>query len=804
MDPRSVRVLEYPQIIERLADQAATSLGRRRCQELRPSTDRQWITQRLTETSEARWLLERNPPSFGGITDVRALLQKSQVGSLLETAELLVIRDLAEACQRLLHYFDQCAQNVPNIAELGLRLRDYPELQESITRCVSDDAEIKTDASHHLATLHARAQTLYRRVQERMNSLIEQYRHRGVLQDLLVVQRAGRWCLPVQSQFQSRVKGIVHDRSDSGATVFVEPLDVVDLGNELRETELAIEEEKRRILQELTSLVATRADDLAQDLQRISVLDFIFAKGRLSLAQNAVEPQITPEQGYLNLNGARHPLLGAEVVPIDFWIGEDFTTLVITGPNTGGKTVSLKTIGLLTLMAQSGLHVPAEPGTVLPVLDAIYADIGDEQSIEQSLSSFSSHMTQIIKIVSRVSAAQRQARPMNALVLLDEIGAGTDPSEGAALAMSLLEWLHQAGCRTVVTTHYNELKAFAYSREGMENASVEFDVHTLAPTYHLEIGAAGSSNAFEIAQRLGLAAELTTRGRELLSGESRDFVRALEHVERTQRELHAERTQARQTQQELQRLRERYKRDVADLEQRRQEAIAEGFDDAQKIVAEARARADEIIRQLQEQAEHTAESEELRGQLKAAEAELAAVQEQFDREQQRAAEQEKAARIQLAPVEEVSRGDRVYAPAFDREAVVREVLDEETALIQIGSISIEVNIANLRQPPQKPDLPSPPPAPEQRVQVRKQLNVPDEIEVRGMTVDEALAALDKYLDDAILAGRERVRIIHGKGTGVLRQAVHVYLHQHPAVRDFQIADRAAGGEGATEVDLSGD
>ncbi len=800
MDPRSLRVLEYARIVEQLADLAATSLGRQRCQQLRPSSDPSWISQQLTETSEARRLLDAVPPSFGGITDVRALLQKSQLGSLLEPSELLAIRELAQACQRQLHYFRQSEAQAPNLAELGLRLQEYPHLDEEISRCLSDDANIKTDASHHLATLHSRAQRLYQRIQERMNSLVEQYRHRGVLQDPLVVQRASRWCLPVQSQFQSRVKGIVHDRSDSGATVFIEPLDVVDLGNELRETELAIEEEERRILQELTALVATRADDLTQDLQRISVLDFIFAKGRLSLAQNAVEPQITNERGYLNLNGACHPLLHGEVVPIDFWIGEDFTTLVITGPNTGGKTVSLKTVGLLALMAQSGLHIPAEPGTVISVFDAVYADIGDEQSIEQSLSSFSSHMTQIIKIVSRVSATQRQGRPVNALVLLDEIGAGTDPSEGAALAMSLLEWLHHAGSRTIATTHYNELKAFAYSREGMANASVQFNVHTLAPTYHLQIGAAGSSNAFEIAQRLGLAAELTTRGRQLLSGESRDFVLALEHVERTQRELHAERTQARQTQQELERLRQRYERDAADLEQQRQEAIAAGFDDAQKIVAETRARADEIIRQLQEQAEHTAESEELRGQLKVAEAELAAAQEQFDREQQRAAEQEEAARIQLPPVEEVSRGDRVYVPAFDREGVVREVLDEETALVQIGSISIEVNITDLRQPPEEPELASSPPAPVQRVQVRKQLGVSDEIEVRGMTVGEALAALDKYLDDAALAGLEHVRIIHGKGTGTLRRAVHVYLHQHPAVRDFQTAERA-GGEGATEVDL---
>ncbi len=801
MDPRSLHVLEYPQIIQKLADQAATSLGRQRCADLRPSNDPAWITQRLAETAETCRLLERDRPPFGGVTDVRDLLKKAQVGSLLEPSELLAVRDLAEACARLLHYFDRTQAQAPHVAELGMRLREYPELAAEISRCISEEAELKSDASRHLATLHAQAQTLYRRIQDQMNSLIEQYRPRGVLQDPVIVQRTGRWCLPVQSQFQSRIKGIVHDRSDSGATVFMEPTQVVELGNELRETELAIEEEKRRILHDLTSLVATRVEELTQDLQRTSVLDFIFAKGRLALAQNAVEPEITNEQGYINLNGARHPLLEGEVVPIDFWIGEDFTTLVITGPNTGGKTVSLKTIGLLTLMAQSGLHVPAEPGTVIPVFDAVYADIGDEQSLEQSLSTFSSHMTQIIKIVNRISGVQRQGRETNTLVLLDEIGAGTDPSEGAALAMSLLEWLHRAGSRTVATTHFNELKAFAYARTGMANASVEFDVRTLAPTYHLVIGPAGSSNAFEIAQRLGLPADLAARGRELLGGESRDFVRALEHVERTQRELHAEKTQARQAAGEAERLRQRYERDVADLEQRRREAVAEEFADTRKIIAAARARADEIIRELQQQTRHTAATEQLRRELKEVEAEIEADDEQFARDQQRAAQQQEATRIERPPVEEVAAGDHVYAPAFDREAVVREVLDEETALIQIGSISIEVNISDLRQAPEESEPPSPPAPPTQRVQMRKKVSVPPEIEVRGMNVDEARAALDKYLDDAALAGLEHVRIIHGKGTGALRQGIHVHLHEHPAVRDFHLADRAAGGEGATEVDL---
>ncbi|MCK4323586.1 MAG: Smr/MutS family protein, partial [Armatimonadetes bacterium] len=522
--------------------------------------------------------------------------------------------------------------------------------------------------------------------------------------------------------------------------------------------------------------------------------------GRLSIVQEGIEPEISPHKGYVNVHEARHPLLEGEVVPIDLWLGEDFATLVITGPNTGGKTVSLKTLGLLTLMAQSGLHVPAEPGTKIPIFAAVYADIGDEQSLQQSLSSFSSHMTQIIKIVQRMLAIRQAGQAVNVLVLLDEIGAGTDPSEGAALAMSLLEWFHEAGCRTVATTHYNELKAFAYAREGMENASVEFDVQTLTPTYHLQIGSPGSSNAFEIAQRLGLPASMAGRGRDLLEGESRDFVQALEHVQHTQRELHAEQRQAQQTRQELEGLRDQYERRSAQLQQQREQAVCESFEDARQIVAKARSRADQIINELQQQDRHTAESEEMRQELKDIEADVEEAQQEFQRQQQATAQQVPR---ELPLVESITRGDRVYVPAFSREGAVREVLDEETALVQIGQISIELNISDLRQSPEQPEQ-TVPESGIRPVQARKRVSVPRELELRGMTVEEALAELDKYLDDASLAGLEEVRIIHGKGTGALREAVHNFLDGHRAVRSFQLADRTAGGEGATEVDLLAD
>ncbi len=795
MDARSLRVLEYSKILQQLARHAATALGKQRCLNLRPRTQVEWISQRLAETTEARQLLEQaGRPPWGGATDIRSLLQRARAQGTLEPDELLAVRDLIVACQRLSTYFEKGRDTAAMLYELGSRLEQYPELQEQITGCISEEAEVKTDATDQLARLHHRAQTLRDRIQHHLEHLIDEYRHRGLLQEPLIVQRGGRWCLPVLSQFQSRFPGIVHDRSTSGATVFMEPTAIVDLGNQFRDTELAIDEEIRRILRELSAEVAVHGHELDDDLRLIGVLDFIFAKGELAQAQQSTEPQIADQDGYISLNSARHPLLAGEVVPVDLWIGREFATLVITGPNTGGKTVTLKTVGLLTLMAQSGLHLPAEPGTIISVFDAIYADIGDEQSLEQSLSTFSSHMTQIVKIVSRIQAAQQQGR-VNTLVLLDEIGAGTDPSEGSALAQAILGRLHEADARTIATTHYNDLKAFAYAQEGMQNASVQFDPRSLQPTYKLLIGYPGSSNAFEIAQHLGLPATLVQHGRQFLSREGRDFARAIQEVEQVQRQLHDERREAEETSRELQQLQRQYAEQLEKLKQERQQARTKGFAEAQRIIADAQDKAHRIIRELQQQQQHTARAEQLRGELKE-------VREQL---QQARAEQEEEIReqpkplVQYPPLEEVAPGDHVYVAAFDREAVVADIPDEETAMVQIGNIRIEVNISDLRALPETKQVRAS--SPVRALEVRKEMTVPAEINLRGASVDEALARLEKYLDDAVLASLSQVRVIHGKGTGALREAIHNYLRQHVAVRDFRLAEPAAGGEGATEVVL---
>ncbi len=796
MDARSFRALEYAKIINQLTQQAATAVGKERCQGLQPHTDGAHIRQRLAETTQARRLLETvGTPPWGGATDIRALLQQATAEATLAPHELLTVGEFVVACRRLLAYFERSSLEAPALFQLASPLHDHGELEGQISHCISDDGQVKPDASDELIRLHHRADTLRERLHNELEGFVNEYSSRGWLQEPLIVQRSGRWCVPVLTQYQSRFPGIVHDRSGSGATVFMEPTAVVVLGNDLRSTELAIEEEIHRVLGELTLQVAARCAELSDDIRQIGLLDFIFAKGQLSRAHQATEPEITDKDGYINFNSARHPLLTGEVVPIDLWIGRDFATLIITGPNTGGKTVTLKTVGLLTLMAQSGLHVPAEPGTKISVFDAIYADIGEEQSIEQSLSTFSSHMTQIVKIINRVkSASAAGAAGVNALVLLDEIGAGTDPAEGSALARATLEHLHSTGCRTIVTTHYNDLKAFAYAQDGMQNAAVQFDPQSLQPTYQVVIGHPGPSNAFEIAQQLGLSPTLVHRSQQLLGQRRQDFTEALQQVRATQRQLHDQHYQAAQTGRELEELRQQYRQRFQQFQEERQQVLSEAYTEADQIIASAQQQAQEIIQQLQQQPQHTARSEELRTELKQARQQFRDAQ---VRQQEQLAEQPPAM-ADTEPLETVVSGDHVYVPAFDRQATVLEVPDEETALIQVGNIRIEVNISDLH-PSQERTPPSPPPA--RALEIRKQMTVPNEIHLRGATVDEALKRLEKYLDDVMLAGLSQVRIVHGKGTGALREAIHDYLRQHAAVRDFRLAAPEAGGEGATEVSL---
>ncbi len=835
MDARTLRVLEYDKALALLAGQASTLLGKEKCLRLRPRADRGWVEERLDETSEARALLTDpalGAPPWGGITDQSDTLGRAAARSVLLPTELLTVRDLAAGCRRMRAYFGRAEEAAlhpgatergsQSVLRLGLRVQAYPEIESGIEQSLTQDGEIKPDATPELTQLLRLRVTVRERLRQRAEALAQTYFARGVVQDPLVVERGGRMCLPVLASHQGRFEGLVHDRSGSGATLFMEPLALVSPGNELRDTELAIDQEYRKIIADLSALVARSAQALQGDLRRLTALDLIFAKGRLALAQEAHRPEIAD---YLDLPDARHPLLGAEAVPIDFHLGDDFATLVITGPNTGGKTVALKTVGLLSLLAQAGLHIPAGPTCKVPLFPHVFADIGDEQSLEQSLSTFSSHMSQIVKVLHRVQAAARQGEgPV--LVLLDEIGAGTDPTEGTALAQAILEALHEAfqtlppaaspqggdsdggtgvspvrgggvGCLTVVTTHYNELKAFAYNHPGMQNARVDFDPKTLEPTYRLLIGSPGSSNAFNVAQRLGLPRTIVARARERVDQVGRDFARALEQVERTQADLTARRRETETAGQEMERLRAQHQQELEQFHAQRREAMQQGFTEAQGILRQAQERAAQIIRSLQSQEKHSAESERLRQEL-AEERQALQEQEAALEQEMRHAEQAVAPPEAPRALEAVEPGQRVRVAEWEREGTVVEAVGKDRALVAVGSFQVEVPLADLYLTQEQRDRT------EIRVlSLRKQLAVPDEIMLIGKTVAEATADLDKYLDDAALAKREEVRVVHGKGTGALRKGVRAYLQSHPAVHSFHTAEDRDGGDGATVVKLKG-
>lgn len=809
MDDRTLRVLEYDKVLSLLAGLAASSLGKERAYRLQPETRPELVRQRLKETSQAVAVLTRyGSMPLGGLTDITEPLKKARAAVSLSGTEFLAVSGVIYCGERLREYFAEAEELAPDLNALVQHLSQQTSLREEIERVLDEDGKVRRNASEELSRLYSREGILQNRARERMDGIMRAAIGRELLQEPMIVRREGRFCLPVRSEKQSQLHGIVHDRSDSGATVFIEPIEIVQIGNELREIEIEIANEIKRILRQLTEHVGLVAGELLQDLTALALLDFISARGRLSRSMNGSEPGVR-EDGIVSLRGARHPLLRGNVVAIDFWLGDKFDTLLITGPNTGGKTVTLKTVGLLTLMAQSGLHVSAGQGSEISVFESIWADIGDEQSLEQSLSTFSSHMTQIIKIVSRADAWRRRqaegsTEKMNCLVLLDELGAGTDPAEGAALGQAILEELHETGCRTVATTHYNDLKIFAYATEGMENASVEFDVKTLQPTYRLLIGQPGSSNALDIAQRLGLPRRLTKVAREFLGGERLSVEDALKEMRLSQQDLDRERRQASKTQRDLEKLRREYARNLEELERTRADAVEKGYDRATQIVRQAEEEARRIIAELQRQPRQSKVTEEKRR-------EVARLRQQIEREAREVVTAPTPPPAQSAPVAalpaeplrqppaSVEIGDRVLVRSIGREGRVVDRLRDGIYMVEIGRMRIETPLADMELFEEKVSEEARRLA--QTMQMRKAPTFEPEIDLRGTTVDEAIMELEKYLDDAQLAGASEVRLLHGKGTGALRQGIQKFLRGNKRIRSFGIAPFSEGGEGVTIVKL---
>jgi DNA mismatch repair protein MutS2 len=800
MDAKSLETLEFPKIRTRLAGLAVFAVGRELAEALQPEAQPLVVAAAQAETAEALALLWREGGvPWGGIHDLRPALRRATIGAPLEIEELLAVADTLRGAARLRRFLEERADRFPRQAGLAASLPALPELLAELNRCLTDHAEVADHASPVLTKVRSRGRTLQNRLRERLDSLVTSPEVVRYLQEPLVTLRNDRYVIPVRREYKSMVPGVVHDQSASGATLFVEPLAVVELNNQLRQVTAAEQEEVRRILAELTERVAAAAPDLGAAMEALGRLDFLLAKGKLAREMDATAPRLNRD-GRLHLRQARHPLLAGAVVPIDVTLGEDFATLVITGPNTGGKTVTLKTIGLLTLMAQAGLHVPAAEGSELGVFSDVFADIGDEQSIEQNLSTFSAHLTNLVRLLALLSE--------DCLVVLDELGAGTDPAEGAALAMALLDHLHRRGARTVATTHYPELKGFAYTRPGVENASVEFDVETLRPTYHLTVGIPGRSNAFEIAARLGLPEEIIAEARRLTKREAARMEDVLRAVEENRRRAEEHRQRAEEEQRRLVDLQREYEERMRRVAEQRERVAVESRREAEKLLKTAREEVDRLLAEVRRRTTEAAGSEE-------------AVRET----RRKLAEQEEQLRRHLGdgvapggaeePPPPVPRepgalqpGARVRIARFGQEGVVLappNVAGE--VVVQAGSLRMTL------RPAEVVALPAPAPGCKTGLAARpasdgarelarsKAETVRSELDLRGLTVEEAWELVAKYLDDAALAGLAQVRLIHGKGTGALRQGLRERLAGYRGVTEYRYAAPAEGGDGVTVVKL---
>ncbi|MDK2888237.1 MAG: mismatch repair protein MutS2 [Thermoanaerobacter sp.] len=786
MDERTLKRLEYDKVLEHLARYTISSLGRERVLSLRPVTDRQAIQTWQAETTQARELLRLEPGAdFGGWHDIRRQLQRAVQGAVLEPQELFETGQTLGALQRIRKFFAGRAGRYPLLEEIAFKIGNFNELERKIKKAILPGGEIADDASPALSSIRRRLLRAQQQVRELLENIIRSPAYQKYLQDPIVTIREGRYVVPVKQEYRSQVPGIIHDQSASGATLFIEPMAVVESNNEVRRLQVMEKQEIERILGELSRAVAARGEELAQSLEALGQLDFILARARYSEHLDAVEPRLLPAPR-LNLRQARHPLLTGEVVPISVHLGYQFDTLVITGPNTGGKTVTLKTIGLLALMAQSGLHIPVAVGSELGVFNAIFADIGDEQSIEQSLSTFSSHLTNIVGILN-------QAGP-GSLVLLDELGAGTDPDEGAALAQAILERLHEMGARTVATTHYSQLKNFAFTRERVENASVEFDAVTLKPTYRLLIGKPGASNAFEIARRLGLAPDVVERARSFMTVEQVQVADLMQQLERARQQAERELEEARRVREEAEELRARYRALKEELAARRENLLSRAREEARLLVKRARQEAEEAIRELR--ARLADEAARVREEaIREAREKLAGMQERLQPEPAASAPPGAG-----AVPKTVSVGQTVFLPRFNQTGTVVAPPEDGEVQVQVGMIKINVPLGELRLPAGEESS---------RGEVRvsalmedKVRSISTRLDLRGLRAEEALQEVEKYLDDATLAGLSRVFLVHGKGTGALRAAIQQRLKTDRRVKSFRLGEHGEGGTGVTVVDLA--
>ena len=786
MNQKALKVLEYDKIIQLLAEQATSDAGKKRCLELVPMTDKQLITDAQAQTADALSRIYRKGNiSFGGLKDPGFQMKRLEIGGCLNAAELLSICTLLEITRRAKAYSRENRDDLPadSLDVLFAGLEPLTPLLEEIRRCIPAEDEISDDASPALHSVRRTIRNINDKIHGAMNNLLNSSTTRSYLQDAVITMRNGRYCLPVKAEYKGQVPGMIHDQSSTGSTLFIEPMSVVKLNNDLKEAFLKEQEAIEAVLAELSNLTAQYAAYLLDNYRILADLDFIFAKANLAKIQNGMAPIFNTE-GRIRIRQGRHPLLDPKkVVPIDVHLGDTFHLLIITGPNTGGKTVSLKTVGLFTLMGQAGLHIPAKDRSELAIFDDVYADIGDEQSIEQSLSTFSSHMTNIVSIL-------KHATPQS-LVLFDELCAGTDPDEGAALAISILDRLRQDGIRTMATTHYSEIKLYALSTTGVENACCEFSVQTLSPTYRLLIGIPGKSNAFAISSKIGLPADLIEDAKTRITKENENFEDVIADLEQSRLTIEKEQAEINRYKEEAASLKKQLEEKQERLNRSRDRVLQEANQQAAAILKEAKDLADETIRNFHKYGKTHMDAS-------AMEKDREKIRKKMAKAQSKSSIQKKEQINHNVP-KKLRLGDSVKILSMNLKGTVHTLPDAKGNLfVQAGILRYQTNIRDLILVNDDAT-----PAVHNtktgagKLKMSKSLSVSPEINLIGKTVDEALMELDKYLDDAYLAHLKSVRIVHGKGTGALRKAVQGHLKRQKYVKAFHLGEFGEGDAGVT-------
>ena len=792
MNQKVLKTLEYHKIIEKLTEYAASEPGKRLCRELEPSSDFEEIVQAQAETADAvARVRQKGSVSFAGISDIGGSLKRLEIGSSLSIHEFLAVSSLLTCAARAKNYGRRQESELPDdsLDEMFRSLEPLTNVNNEITRCIISEEEVADDASPGLRHVRRQMKITGDRVHTQLNAILNS--SRTLLQDPVITMRDGCYCLPVKAEYKSSFQGMVHDQSATGSTLFIEPMAIIKLNNELRELEIREQKEIEMVLAALSMELVPYVETILINLKLLTKLDFIFARAALARHYNCSMPKFN-KNGYIHIKDGRHPLLDPKkVVPINVYLGKDFDLLIVTGPNTGGKTVSLKTVGLFTLMGQSGLQIPAFDGSELAVFDEVFADIGDEQSIEQSLSTFSAHMTNIVRILEKADS--------HSLCLFDELGAGTDPTEGAALAIAVLSFLHNMKCRTMATTHYSELKFYALTTPGVENACCEFDVETLRPTYRLLIGIPGKSNAFAISQKLGLPDFIIQDAKSRLEEGDEAFEDLLASLEESRVTIEKEREEIASYKSEISRLKSRLEQKEERFDERKDKLIRNANEEAQRILREAKETADQTIRQINKLAQSSGVGKEL-------EAERTKLREKLDKvDKNLSLKNEKGPKKTISP-KKLKIGDGVKVLTMNLNGTVSSLPNSKGDLyVQMGILRSLVNIKDLELLNEPAisgpgmDLMKKNNTGSGKIKMSKSFSVSPEVNLIGMTVDEAIPVLDKYLDDAYLAHLPKVRVVHGRGTGALKAGVHKHLKKLKYVKEFRLGDFGEGDTGVTIV-----